>query len=93
MQKALLLVALIAFTCIELAVLVWSLQTYTVFDWFKQFSNPVALLILVDFAFFAGAVFVWLLKDGGRRMWKWLPLYIVTPTGVLFVYLLLRKKP
>jgi hypothetical protein len=93
MQKVVLLVALIAFTCAELAVVVWAFQVYTVMQLFEEFFDPVSLIILIDFSFFAGAVWIWMLRDGGRGLWKWLPVYILTPTGVLFVYLLLRKKP
>jgi ABC-type Fe3+ transport system permease subunit len=42
-----------------------------------------------------GAVFLWMLRDArrrGRSAWKWLPLFIFSPTVALFAFLLLRPS-
>ena len=56
-------------------------------------SEPAAQLMLVDFSFFAGIVFVWMVVDAkkrGKNAWLWAPLMILAPTVALAGYLLSR---
>jgi hypothetical protein len=94
MQRILIVLALVAFASIETALLLWCLQTYTVAQVFEEFFDPMSLVILVDFVFFGGIVFLWMVADArgrGHNAWKWLPLYIFCPTLALFLYLIVRK--
>ena len=56
-------------------------------------SEPAAQMVLVDFTFFGGIVFVWMLVDAkkrGKNAWLWAPLMILAPTIALAGYLLAR---
>jgi hypothetical protein len=94
MRKLLSIAALAAFLAVEIPLSAWMFKTYTVSQIFEDLADPVSLALMADFAFFAGAVFLWIVQDAkrsGHSMWKWLPAFIVSPSAFLFVYLILRK--
>lgn len=58
-------------------------------------SEPATQMMLVDFSFFAGIVFVWMLVDAkkrGKNGWVWAPLVVLLPTAALAGYLLARGE-
>lgn len=58
-------------------------------------AEPATHMMLVDFTFFGGIVFVWMLIDAKRRGkngWVWAPLMALLPTAALAGYLLARGE-
>lgn len=94
-MKTALIAALVAFLAIEAWLIRWAVTTLTLDQASAQFTQPVPLIVLTDFSFFAGIVFFWMLADAkkrGRNGWVWLPGIILAPTVALIAYVLLRDR-
>jgi hypothetical protein len=96
-MRAALVAALVAFLGIEAVLIRWAVTTLTLDQAIAQLEQPMPLIMLTDFSFFAGIVFFWIVGDArkrGRNGWVWLPGIILAPTAALVAYVLLRPaKP
>ena len=95
MRKRALVLALVAFVAIEAILIRRAIATHTLESAFEQLREPVTLIMLTDFSFFAGIVFVWMFleeRKRGRTGLLWLPAIIIAPTIALVAFLLRRES-
>ena len=96
-MKRALVAVLVVFTVLEVWLTMRCLSVHpSLGEAFKAaLVEPATQMMLGDFTFFAGMVFVWMLVDAkkrGKNGWVWAPLMILLPTAALAGYLLARGK-
>ena len=93
-MKRALVVTLLTFVAIEAVLVRWAFATHTAASAVAQLGEPVTLIMLTDFTFFAGIVFVWMFREERKRGaagWPWLPAIIIAPTIALIAFLLRQR--
>lgn len=96
MHRLALILGLVAFLAVEAVLVTRCLVAYGVLGTLARATEPVALVIVVDFTFVVMAVCAWIVQDArarGRSPWPWLPLVVAVPTLGLFLYVLTRPEP
>lgn len=95
MQRAALVIGVVAFLAIEAVLVARCVAVDGVAGTLARLKEPLTLAIVVDFTFVVAAVSVWLVRDAwrrGRSPWGWLALFVVVPTLGLYLFLLARGE-